>query len=228
MIYFLMNKKMADIAFEYYGIDNPKRVGGFYFGGGNCFYIKDDGGADELIGLLKNNPPNRNDLYINVECNSSIMEEKAYILNALRGEGPHKSFYPEMLFRHPFEEAAGNADEWLAADAFFEHSNIYCFTVSGAEAGDSLIKIFRWLDSRAFYVSNGNDLLTEEEKGLIVKTAESLRLTKTTRAEFYTLTKKYAERNGGLSGLNLIEIKPQTIKREAKTAYDELKRRLLE
>ena len=80
--------------------------------------------------------PNEDDIFAHISLSPPVTyggagfeKQGVYMLNALYGQGRGRSFFPEMLFWHPFMEKQGSASVYQAILPLFQHHNVYFFEI---------------------------------------------------------------------------------------------------
>ena len=270
MIYFVAADGVIEAVREYYrmGLVIPEH--GVYNGCGYFLTADNERGREAVEYLLDKHPPGADDIFVHMGIvdgysengfhinpnphSCSRNDENIYILNALYGNGRNESFYPEMLFKHPFTEASADANGYVDIVRRFEHHNVYFFIVyvkngetnkrlpndklvgivngkknPDGDTNENVKIILRWLDNRSrFSTINDEPFFTINETELINKFINDYRLTESMRIELLILVKKYKLRNGGFSHIEFPGGAPYPGKREAKAAYAKFREKLME
>lgn len=203
-----------------------------YAGGGSYLFDADETSPRVLENFLCEYPPGADDIFAHVEITNGGADGRGvYIYNALCGEGGRRSFYPEMLFKHPFTEARGVANEYVNAARRFTHHNVYFFSASGGapDIAAAAKKIFAWLDCRAqFKLRNPVEVFTEEESRALERVSRELRMTRAMREDFFYLAAKYRRRHGGFGAISNFSPSAGESRKDTKAAYGKLRERLVE
>jgi len=229
MIYFIADKIFGQIT-SYYRMAPVGCGYPLYEGAGNKL-LRDDGGAERLLAragrMLDARPPNKDDILAVVRSDAGVIDRArgdVIMLNALVGSGRGKTFYPDMLFKHPFAETSGGYDYCVPFAARFKHHNVYFFIVTGTAE-----PLLRWLDARASFICGPDAAaLTDDEAQLAERLITNLRMTETMRREFADLVDKYKRRHNGIDILNEYTGGVYANKLQARRAYAALKQLLLE
>ena len=243
MIYFIAEDIHEQIA-AYYHMQITGHARGFYAGGGHLLARADDGSLETVNYMLNKYPPGENDVLTVITADAARLRPSArvngadardaaesaygpgiYMINALTGDKKGEYFYPEMLFKHPFKEAAAAPCVWRRLTGRFAHHNAYFFIAVDTDVEPLL----NWLDTRSRFVLRAEAKpLTDAETARANEIAGALKLTAAMRGDLLELAGKYKTRNGDLSVLNTFRPDHANGKKEAKDFYGRLRRLLLE
>lgn len=129
--------------------------------------------------ILYRKQPEKDDLFVHIGSGNTV-----FYINKITDPETGKSRYPEIMFRHPFDEREKVSHDtyilFCASREHFKPSNIYFFE----SPGHGRERIYNWINGRLAYRAKNANPLTKEEENLIELIAMGLNLTDTMRYDF--------------------------------------------
>jgi hypothetical protein len=161
-----------------------------------------------------------------------------FLINKITNPSSGNSRYPEILFRHPFNESGISDSEifalYAAAERFFERKNIHFFICpADTENIKHVSEIKKWAQIRAQFEPDASHFrqnaaeLTQSERDTAEKVITQLKLTQTQRHDFLRCLVNCKLR-GGFPEAEISEFAfaNPAGKKERSAVYDKLKQKL--
>ena len=158
MIYFVSGNTAEQIK-DYYSME---RVGsGNTFAGNGALLTvtdkNDEAALTEINALLEIYPPDKSDMFVHIGAyNGENVSNGIFILNALAGKGRNGSFYPEMIYKHPFTETQGEANIYIKILNKFAHHHVFFLRVPVFGIIENISKVIMWINGIIYIESRLN------------------------------------------------------------------------
>lgn len=166
---------------------------------------------------------NEDDIFVNLGICGSVTNNfckgEAFLCNKLINSYSKRTFYPDMLFEHPFKEAALESFSQVVDKDMRQNINADIVDQEGAFV----------LEDRTKVRFENKDVITEEEYDVLKILSEKIKLTCAMNIQLEKLSRQYKIRNGHVDDIIKKYTKLQCqSKNEGKRIFGQLKAKLME
>lgn len=156
-----------------------------------------------------------------------IEENKIIYINKLYSKS-EKFLYPDILFKHKFEEEEFIVSEEIIDLAIYLSKKIYTHNIFIFKTSvDRIEEILNFISNTSKSQEKTHLLFDNEEKEIINKITNNLNLSITVEHEFYSLAKKLKVREKNILVLEKYICSMGKNKKENMKIYEEIKRKIL-